>query len=50
VLLQSSEDAEADRLALDLARTLQFAPADRLMFGEIIFNWHTVPVAITNAP
>jgi hypothetical protein len=47
VLVQSSELDAADQQALALARTLQFAPADRLMFGEIIFNWHTVP---TNAP
>lgn len=38
---------KADQLALQLARNLRFAPAPRLMFGEIIFNWHTVP---TNAP
>ena len=37
----------ADQRALQLARHLRFAPAPRLMFGEIIFNWHTVP---TNAP
>jgi len=37
----------ADQLALQLARVLRFAPAPRLMFGEIIFNWHTV---LTNAP
>jgi TonB family protein len=43
VLLDSSEDANADQQALALARTLRFAPANRLMFGEIIFNWHTVP-------
>ena len=50
VLLKSSEDAEADRQALALARTLRFAPAEQLTFGEIIFNWHTVPVTTTNAP
>ena len=50
VLLKSSGAAEADQQALALARTLQFAPAERLMFGEVTFNWHTVPVATTNAP
>jgi hypothetical protein len=40
----------ADQLALQLARNLRFAPAPRLMFGEIIFNWHTVPLTATNAP
>jgi hypothetical protein len=39
--------APADQTALALTRTLRFAPADQLAFGEIIFNWHTVP---TNAP
>jgi hypothetical protein len=42
--------APADQQALDLARTLRFAPADRLMFGEIDFDWHTVPLTTTNAP
>jgi hypothetical protein len=40
----------ADQRALELARRLRFAPAARLMFGEIIFNWHTVPPAATNMP
>ncbi|HEX7571231.1 MAG TPA: hypothetical protein VF492_12080 [Verrucomicrobiae bacterium] len=47
VLMDTSGDNPADQTALALARTLRFAPADRLMFGEIIFHWHTVP---TNAP
>ncbi len=47
VLLESSTLDAADQQALQLARHLRFAPAPRLMFGEIIFNWHTVP---TNAP
>jgi TonB family protein len=50
VLLDSSTDAEADQLALQLARTLRFVPAPRLMFGQITFNWHTVPVTSTNEP
>jgi TonB family protein len=50
VLLESSGYDAADQQALELARTLRFAPADRLMFGEIDFNWHTVPVTTTNAP
>ena len=37
----------ADQRALQFARNLRFAPAPKLMFGEIVFNWHTVP---TNAP
>lgn len=48
VLLGSSEYAMADQTALKLARKAQFAPEPGLMFGEMIFNWHTV--ATTNAP
>ncbi|HTX21348.1 MAG TPA: hypothetical protein VMD27_05780 [Candidatus Aquilonibacter sp.] len=39
----------ADQHALELARQLRFAPASQLTFGIIIFNWHTVPLAATNA-
>jgi hypothetical protein len=45
VLLQSSEYVDADKTALALARSVHFAPATGLMFGELIFNWHTVPAA-----
>jgi TonB family protein len=45
VLLETSGNDNADRQALDLARTLQFVPAEKLMFGEITFNWHTVPAS-----
>jgi TonB family protein len=45
VLLDSSGDEAADLTALTLARTLQFVPAARPVFGEMIFNWHTVPAA-----
>ena len=45
VLLETSGYNDADQKALELARTLQFVPADKLTFGEIIFNWHTVPVS-----
>ena len=45
VLLETSGYDDADQQALKLARTLQFVPADKLTFGEIIFNWHTVPVS-----
>lgn len=50
VLLESSTSTDADQLALQLARGLRFAPAPKLMFGDITFNWHTVPVTATNAP
>ena len=42
-LIESSESAAADQKALALTRTARFAPAADLMFGEFIFNWHTVP-------
>jgi hypothetical protein len=46
----AAPDAAAAQRALQLTRHLRFAPAPRLMFGEIIFTWHTVPVAGTNGP
>ncbi len=46
VLLETSGYDDADQQALKLARTLQFVPAEKLTFGEIIFNWHTVPVSV----
>ncbi len=44
--------AEADARALELARTVRFAPrADgTLTVGTLIFDWRTVPVPATNAP
>lgn len=57
VMLPSDDPLEAagradvgETKALDLARTLRFAPASRMAFGELIFNWHTVPMTATNAP
>jgi hypothetical protein len=43
-------NADADQRALTLALTLRFAPAADSMLGELIFQWHTLPVATTNAP
>jgi len=50
VLLESSAYNSADQQALQLAGKLRFAPAAQVMFGEITFNWHTVPMTATNAP
>lgn len=50
VLLDSSALDAADQQAVDLASRLRFAPAAQLTLGEIIFNWHTVPLTATNAP
>ncbi|HTL72769.1 MAG TPA: hypothetical protein VL863_05650 [bacterium] len=54
VLLPSDNAMEAagradigETNALIIARGLRFTPAPGLTFGELIFNWHTVP---TNAP
>jgi len=54
VLLPSDNAMEAagraevgETNALKIARGLRFAPAAGLTFGELIFNWHTVP---TNSP
>ncbi|MGH7975185.1 MAG: hypothetical protein ACREDS_08380 [Limisphaerales bacterium] len=40
----------ADQRALKIARAARFAPAKNLTVGKMIFNWHTVPSAATNAP
>jgi hypothetical protein len=51
VLLESCGYADVikpDQLALQLASAAQFAPADGLMIGELLFKWHTEPVAGTN--
>ena len=43
VLLETSGSATADAKALELARNARFAPAAQMTFGEMIFNWHTLP-------
>jgi TonB family protein len=53
VVIEPNADTDADQRALQLARRLRFAPAPHLTFGDITFNWHTVPanaVPPTNAP
>jgi hypothetical protein len=56
-----AHNSGADRWAVDLARSLRFAPAPseqaagsnalaRLAIGQLIFNWQTVPVIHTNGP
>jgi len=47
-----SGSAEADRLALDLAKSVRFAPlprkaglAPRLMVGTIVLEWQTIPAS-----
>ena len=57
VLLPSDNAVEAagradagDTNALQIARTLRFAPASHLTVGKLIFTWRTVPLPATNAP
>lgn len=50
VVLQPASDNAGNQRALQLVRNLRFAPAPRLMFGEITFAWHTVPLTATNEP
>ncbi|MEO5804455.1 MAG: hypothetical protein ABIR24_13095 [Verrucomicrobiota bacterium] len=49
-LLSRSGSVEADRAALETARNLQFVPNGKseIIFGKLIFDWHTVPVVMTN--
>jgi TonB family protein len=56
-LLISSGSKEADQYALEQARTVRFEPANKpgkysaaggLSWGELIFEWHTIP-QLTNA-
>ncbi len=53
VLLESCNYADViikpDQLALQLASAAQFAPAAGLMVGELLFKWHTEPVAATGS-
>jgi len=44
------QDADADQRALNLARAARFAPGSSLTIGQLIFDWHTVAPAPTNAP
>ena len=39
---------KADQYALELARSVHFAPSSHLTVGRMIFNWHTVPMTNTN--
>jgi hypothetical protein len=48
VLLESSGFQNADDKALELARSLRFTPSPGLTFGELVFNWRTIPVTTTN--
>lgn len=46
--LESADRADiGESNALNIARSLRFTPMPGVTFGQLIFNWHTVP---TNAP
>ncbi len=61
VLLSGSGSANADSMALQLARTARFNsvyqggpeaaanPIAQLAWGRMIFEWQTLPTAVTNA-
>lgn len=47
-LLEAADRADiGDSNALKIACALRFTPATGVTFGQLVFNWHTVP---TNAP
>jgi len=46
----AGRSVKGDTNAVALARSLKFAPAPQLAFGEITFYWHTIPLTATNAP
>lgn len=58
VLLASSGLKEADQFALNLVASARFQPgakekrpknpADQLIWGKVIFQWHTLPLPTTN--
>ena len=54
LLPPGSGSKAADQRALELARSARFAPVARnsghLTVGDLIFEWHTVPMPDTNAP
>jgi hypothetical protein len=50
-LIARSGSAEADRAALEISRQLEFAPSrTETVWGNVIFDWNTIPVAPTNSP
>jgi TonB family protein len=48
-LISRSGKNDSDRSALETARQLQFAPGKEIVWGNLIFDWHTIPVASTNS-
>ncbi len=49
-LLWKSGSEQADRSAMDAARRFQFTSDKRpIVWGNLIFDWHTLPVEATNA-
>lgn len=61
IFLNSSGSKAADQEALKLAKSMRFKPlgpadgngprsATALMWGKVVFEWHTLELAATNAP
>ena len=50
----ATRNSQADLTALRLARAARFSPAPQTYVGQMIFNWHAIPLPatspITNAP
>jgi len=47
----ATRDNQADQTALRIARAAHFSPGSQIVVGEMIFNWHAVPLpAIAPVP
>ena len=42
-----ARDEGADQMALQLARAARFVPRDQISIGQMVFNWHVVPLPVT---
>lgn len=47
-LISRSGNIDADRFALETGRQLQFTPGKEIVWGNLIFDWHTLPIVNTN--
>lgn len=46
----AAHDDQADQAAVAFARAARFAPGSGTTVGQMIFNWHAVPMPPTNSP
>jgi len=49
-LEKALRSASADERALELARSARFSPSGQIAVGQMIFNWHTVPLPADVTP